>query len=189
MKKLLLVLVIASPAFATDWAIDSSHASANFAVRHMTISNVTGTLGTVTGTVTLDEKDITKSACEASINTKELDTRNGKRDEHLRSKEFLDVEKFPTVTFKCTKFAKAGAKLKIVGDLTLHGVTKPVTLDAEISPEITSPFTKGKIRAISASTQIKRRDFGVNWSGPVANSSMIVGDDVKIAIDAELAAK
>lgn len=190
MTKMMLsaVLAISSLAFGATWEIDTAHAAANFAVRHMMISQVHGTLGPVSGKVELDEKDITKSTVSASIDAKGIDTRNQKRDEHLRSKEFLDVEKFPAVTFKSTKIEKGATEtqLKITGDLTIHGVTKSVTLDAELSAEVANPFTKVAVRAVSASTTINRRDFGLNWQAPMANNGVVVADEVKITIEAEV---
>jgi polyisoprenoid-binding protein YceI len=191
MKKLMLTaaLFASSFAFASEWDFDAAHTSANFTVKHMMISNVSGTLGTVTGKVTLDDKDITKSTVEASIEVKGVDTRNQKRDDHLRSKEFFDAEKFAAVTFKSTKIEKAGEKLKITGDLTIHGVTKSVTLDAEVTGEVANPFTKATTRAISATTVINRKDFGLAWNAPLANNGVMVSEEVKVAIEAEITKK
>lgn len=188
MKKLLLAATVAlsSFAFATPWDIDGAHSSAAFTVRHMMISNVSGTLGSVSGKIDFDDKDVTKSKVEATIDVKGIDTRNQKRDDHLRSKEFFEVEKFPSITFKSTKIEKAGDKLKVTGDLTMHGVTKTVTLDGELSVETANPFTKAPTRAFSASTTVNRKDFGLNWQVPLANSGVTVGEDVKVSIDVEL---
>jgi polyisoprenoid-binding protein YceI len=155
------------------------------------VSTVNGTLGAVTGKVELDDKDVTKSSIEASIDVKGIDTKNQKRDDHLRSKEFFEVEKFPTFSFKSTKIEKGAAegKLKIMGDLTMHGVTKPVTLDAELSAEVPNPFTKTPTRAVSATTQVSRKDFGLTWQVPMANNGVVVSDEVKISLDVEITKK
>lgn len=193
MKKLMLAaaLALSSIAFGSTWEIDSAHASANFAVRHMMLSYVKGTLGPVTGKVELDDKDITKSTVMATIDVKGIDTKNQKRDDHLRSKEFLEAEKFPTITFKSTKVAKGDGegKLKVTGDLTIHGVTKSVTLDAEVTGEVANPFTKTVTRAVAAATSINRKDFGLTWQVPMANNGVVAGEEVKISIEAELMKK
>jgi polyisoprenoid-binding protein YceI len=193
MKKMTfaLALTLSSLALASSWEIDSAHAATNFAVRHMMLSHVKGTLGQVTGKVELDDKDITKSVVSASIDAKGVDTKNQKRDDHLRSKEFLDVEKFPTITFKSTKIEKGAgdSQLKVTGDLTIHGVTKSVTLDTEVTGEVANPFTKVVTRAISATTSINRKDFGLNWQVPMANNGVVAGEEVKISIEAELMRK
>ncbi len=193
MKKILLTaaLSLSSFALASSWEIDSTHASANFSVKHMTITNVTGTLGPVTGKIEVDDKDITKSKIEATMDVKGIDTKNQKRDDHLRSKEFFEAEKFPTVTFKSTKIEKGGAdgKLKITGDLTMHGVTKSVVLDAELTGEVANPFSKAITRAVAGSTTVNRKDFGLVWNMPMANNGLLVGEDVKVSIEAELVKK
>jgi polyisoprenoid-binding protein YceI len=193
MKKMIvtLALTLSSFAFGSSWEIDAAHAAANFSVRHMMLSHVRGTLGTVTGKVDLDDQDITKSVVMASIDTKGIDTKNQKRDDHLRSKEFLEAEKFPTITFKSTKIVKGSAEgqLKVSGDLTIHGVTKPVTLETEVTGEVANPFTKTITRAIAASTTINRRDFGLNWQVPMANNGVVAGDEVQISIEAEIMKK
>ncbi|MEW6433812.1 MAG: YceI family protein [Myxococcota bacterium] len=188
MKKLLLaVALLTSPfAFASTWEIDSAHAAANFSVRHMMISNVQGTLGKVTGKVMLDDADVTRSAVEASIDVKGINTREPKRDDHLRSKDFFDVEKFPAITFKSTKIEKAGDKLKVTGDLTIHGVTKPVTLDAVVTNEVKNPFTKAVTRGVSATGKLNRKDFGLTWNVALEAGGLMVGEEVDLAIEAEL---
>jgi polyisoprenoid-binding protein YceI len=187
MNKLLLsaALSISSLALASTWDIDSTHASANFTVKHLMVANVSGSLGQVTGKVELDDKDVTKSKVEATIDVKSIDTKNAKRDEHLRGKDFFEVEKFPSITFKSTKIEKAGEKFKITGDLTMHGVTKPVTLDTEISAEVVDPWKNVK-RAVSATGTINRKDFGLVWQAALANNGVVVSEDVKLFIDVEL---
>ncbi|PZR13553.1 MAG: hypothetical protein DI536_12435 [Archangium gephyra] len=192
MKKLILAaaLTLSSFAFASTWDIDSSHASANFAVKHLAVSTVNGTLGSVTGKVELDDKDITKSKIEATIDVKGINTKEQKRDDHLRGKDFFETEKFPNITFKSTKIEKGeGNKLKVTGDLTIKGTTKSVVLDSEISPEVANPFTKGKTRGFSGTTTINRKDFGLTWNVALETGGVLVSDDVKIAVDGELVKK
>jgi len=182
-------LALTSSAFAATWEIDSSHASANFSVKHLGVTNVNGTLGVVSGKFEADDKDLTKSKIEASIDLKAIDTKFGKRDDHLRSPDFFDVEKFPALTFKSTKIEKVSdTKLKITGDLTMHGVTKPVTLDAELSGEVKNPFSGTMTRAVAATGVLNRQDWGLKWQAP-AEAVKVVGDEVKISIEAELAKK
>jgi len=165
----------------STWTIDPAHSSAQFTIRHMGVSNVHGNINGVKGTVTFDEKDITKSSVNATLDTATLSTSNDARDKHLKSPDFFDVEKNPTITFKSTAVTKAGGKLQLVGDLTLNGVTKSVTLDLD-GPA--TPLTqRGKtISGFSASGTLKRSDFGF---GPKF-SPPILGDDVKLNIDVEI---
>jgi polyisoprenoid-binding protein YceI len=173
-------------AFASTWDIDSAHAAANFSVRHMTISNVHGTLGKVTGKVMLDDADVTKSTIEAAIDVKGVNTKEQRRDDHLRSKDFFDAQKFPTITFKSTKIEKAGDQLMVTGDLTIHGVTKPVTLETAVTNEVKNPFSKATTRGVTASAKINRKDFGLSWNVALEAGGLLVGDEVAIEIEAEL---
>jgi len=189
--KLLLssLLAFSLPALAAPYEIDGSHASATFSVKHLGVTNVNGTLGPITGTVDLDSTDASKPAIEATIDVKAIDTRWAKRDEHLRSPDFFDVEKFPTITFKSTKVQKVSkTKLKVTGDLTMHGITKPVTLDAEVSAEVANPFSGNKTRAVTATAKIIRQDWDLKWQAP-AEAVKVVGDEVKIALELELVMK
>jgi polyisoprenoid-binding protein YceI len=192
MKKLILTaaLTLSSFAFAAAYDIDAAHAAATFSVKHLGISSVNGTLGDVTGTVELDEKDVTKSKVDATIDVKGINTKQSKRDDHLRSPDFFDVEKYPTITFKSSKVEKgAGNKVKVMGDLTMHGVTKPVVLDGELAPEVANPFSGAKTRGFSATTTLNRKDFGLNWNKALEAGGVLVGDDVKVQIEAELIPK
>ncbi len=190
MKRILaLSLALAAPAAAlaqSTWNIDPTHSHAGFTVRHLVISNVQGQFQKVTGTVKLDEKDVTKSTVEAAIDTTTIDTRVPDRDKHLKSPDFFDVEKYPSITFKSTKVESAGqGKLKVTGDLTMHGVTKPVVLAVEgPTAEIKDPWGNAR-RGLSATATINRRDFGLNWS-KVVEAGPVVGDEVKIDLEAEL---
>jgi polyisoprenoid-binding protein YceI len=189
MKRLALALALLpglALAEVSTWTIDPSHAHSSFTVRHLVISNVRGEFGKTTGTVKLDEKDHTKSSVEATIDAKTINTREAKRDEHLRSADFFDVAKYPTITFKSTKVEKKGeGKYAVTGDLTMRGVTRPVVLDVVgPTPEIKDP-TGAARRGFAASTEVDRKDFGLVWNKTV-EAGPVVGDKVKIEIEAEL---
>ena len=179
---------LAFPAAATaaTWDLDPAHTSVQFSVRHLMVSNVRGEFGKVSGTVQADEADPTRSKIEAEIDAASIDTRIEKRDTHLRSADFLDVAKYPKITFVSTKIEAAGAgHFKVSGDLTLHGVTRPVVLDVEgPTPEIKDPW--GKTRAgAQATTKINRKDFGINWNQALDAGGVAVGDELTITIDVE----
>lgn len=187
-----LILLLAGPAVAgtTTWQIDPDHTSAQFAIKHLMVSTVRGTMGPVTGTVTIDDGDITKSSVTASVDAKGIDTRNQKRDDDLRSPNFLDVAKYPSLTFTSKKVEKvADGSYKVTGDLTLRGVTREVVLAVEGSPTpMQDPFGNTKLGG-SATTRINRKDFGVNWNKSLDGGGLVVGDDVDITIDIELIKK
>jgi polyisoprenoid-binding protein YceI len=182
----LLTLAAAPAVPAVTWTLDPNHTSVQFAVRHMMVSTVRGTFDKVTGTVEEDPADLGKSKVEATIDAASVDTRVDKRDQHLRSAEFLDVARYPTIVFRSKRAEKLGdGRWKLVGDLTLHGVTKEVTLDVEgPTPTIKDPM--GNLRAgVHATTTIDRRDFGLVWNRVLEGGGAVVGDEVAIAIDAE----
>ncbi len=185
------VLALALPGLAlgatSTWQLDPAHTHAIFGVRHLVITTVKGEFGKTTGTLVLDEADVTRSKVEATIDVTTLNTREPKRDEHLRSPDFFDVAKHQTITFKSTKVEKAGeGKLKVTGDLTIRGVTKPVTLDVDgPTREIKDPWGNVK-RGVSATGKINRKDFGLNWSKTI-EAGPVVGDEVTIEIESELA--
>jgi polyisoprenoid-binding protein YceI len=186
MHKLTLLALVPSLAFASSWQIDSAHASAKFSVKHMMLTDVTGSLGRVTGTADLDEKDLAKSKVELTIDVAP-DTQEPKRDDHLKSPDFFDVAKFPKAVFKSKKVEKgSGDTLKVVGDLTLRDVTKEVTLDVTLLPEVQNPFSKTATRAVLASGTINRLDWGLKWNMPMANNGVVVGNEVKINFVSEL---
>jgi polyisoprenoid-binding protein YceI len=188
LKPAVAALVLASPslAFAAEFVIDSAHSAANFSVKHMMVSNVRGAFSKVTGTANIDEKDITKSTVEAVIDATTVNTNEPKRDEHLRSADFFDTAKYPTITFKSTKVEKAGQNLKVTGDLTLHGVTKPVVLDVEgFTTEAKDPWGNTK-RGGTATTKINRKDFGLGWNSVLETGGVAVGEEVAITLDLEL---
>jgi polyisoprenoid-binding protein YceI len=185
----LTVLAFPLSAQASDWVFDSAHTSAQFAVRHMMVSTVRGAFSKVNGSAHLDDTDVTKSTVEAVIPVDTVDTREAKRDAHLKSPDFFDVAKFPTMTFKSTKVgAGAAGKLTIEGILTIHGVSKPVVLDTEITPEMKGMGGK-PMRGVSATTKISRKDFGLVWNHALETGGVAVGDEITIQIDAELGPK
>jgi polyisoprenoid-binding protein YceI len=182
-----LALLAPRPAHPADWEIDPAHTSVQFSVRHMMISNVRGQFGKVAGRVVADEANPTAARVEATLDAASLNTNNQKRDDHLRSPDFLDVGKFPTISFKSKKVEKAGEdQWKITGDLTLHGVTREVVLDVDgVTPPRKDPM--GTMRAgAQARTKIDRRDFGINFSKALDGGGLLVGDEVAITIDVEV---
>ena len=184
-----LSLVFSATAQTSTWNIDPAHSSAQFTVRHLGISNVRGAFSKVTGTVVLNEKDITGSEVSAVIDAGSVDTRVPDRDKDIRSANFLDVEKYPTLEFKSKRILNNGGKLQLIGDLTLHGTTREVTLDVEgPTPELNDPWGNVR-RGFSASTTINRKEFGVVWSNTLKTGEAVVGDTVKIQIDVELVKK
>jgi len=183
-----LAALVALPAAASTWEVDPAHTESSFTVKHMMLSNVRGQFGKTTGTVQQDDKDITRSTAQITIDTQTIDTRVAQRDAHLKSPDFFDAEKFPTITFKSTKITKGeGNTLKVTGDLTLHGVTRPVTLDVEYSPET---LAGGKTRrALSATGKINRKDFGLTWNRTIEAGGVMVGEDVTLHVEMELVKK
>ncbi|HEX9050691.1 MAG TPA: YceI family protein [Anaeromyxobacter sp.] len=191
MKRILaLFLAVAAPAAAlaqtSTWSIDPAHSRAGFSIRHLVISNVRGDFQKLSGAVQLDEKDVSRSSVEATLETASVDTGMPDRDKHLRSPDFFDAERFPTITFKSTKVAKAaGGKLAVTGNLTMKGVTRPIVLAVEgPTAEIKDPMGNVR-RGLSASATINRKDWGLTWSKTV-EAGPVVGDEVKIEIEAEL---
>ena len=174
-------LSLPAAAATSDWQIDPAHSSAQFAVKHLAISTVRGAFTSVKGAIQLDDKDITKSTVDVTIDVNSVDTRVAARDKDLRSDHFFDVEHYPTITFKSKKVEQvAPGKLKVIGDLTIHGVTKEVALDVDgPSAPIKDPWGNQRV-GINASSKITRQDFGITY-GPG-----MIGDEVFITIDAEM---
>jgi polyisoprenoid-binding protein YceI len=180
---------LSAVAQTSTWKIDPNHSTAQFTVRHLAISNVTGSFTKVSGSVVLDEKDITQSQVSASIDVSSVDTRVEARDKDLRSPNFFDVEKYPTIEFKSKKIINSGGKLEVTGDLTIHGTTREVTLDVDgPTAAMTDPWGNWR-RGISASTIVNRRDFNLVYNNFLKTGEAVVGDTVKIQIDAEMVKK
>jgi polyisoprenoid-binding protein YceI len=168
------------------WSIDSNHSTIGFVVRHMMVSNVRGAFGKVTGTVTYDGKDVSSVVADVTVDTTSITTNNEKRDAHLKSPDFFDVAAFPTLTFKSKRVEKGSeGKFKLIGDLTMHGVTKEVTLDVEGPSQAIVAQGATRIGA-SASTTLNRQDYGVKWSKNIDGGGVVVGDEVKVSLELEL---
>ena len=180
-------VLLVHPAVAADvWQIDGVHSSAQFSVTHLMISTVKGEFGTLSGTIEFDGKDVGSVKADATIDATTINTHNEKRDGHLKSPDFFDVAKFPTITFKSKKVVPGAAgTFKLVGDLTMHGVTKEVTLDGA-GPSKVIKGMGGETRvAASATTKINRQDFGVKWNHDLAGGGVVVSNDVAITIEIE----
>jgi len=178
---------LATPQAATStWNVDPVHSVAEFKVKHMMISNVKGQFTGVKGSLALDESDVTKSRVEASIDAASITTREAQRDAHLKSPDFFDVEKFPTLTFKSTQIKRAGeGELAVAGDLTIHGITRNVVFTVEgPTPQAKDPWGNTRL-GLSATTKINRKDFGLTWNAALETGGILVGDEVTITLDVQ----
>jgi polyisoprenoid-binding protein YceI len=177
-------------AFASTWQIDPVHTNIQFTVRHLMISNVKGVFHKFNGTFEIDDKDITKTKASAVIDTASIDTGIEKRDEDLRSANFFEVVKYPTMTFVSRKFTRVGTnKFKMTGDLTMHGVTREVVLDMEGLGTIVKDPWGGMRRGATLITRINRKDFGLTYNKVLETGGVMVGDDVGVNIEVELVRK
>ncbi len=187
-----LAVSAALPLFGqvADWQIDSAHSAAQFAVRHMMVSTVRGDFGQIKGSARFDPKVPSKGSIEATVEVASINTRQPKRDAHLKSADFFDVEKFPVMTFKSTRIEPAGAgRLRLIGQLTMRGVTKEVAFDVEgPSGEIKDAQGGGRVGA-SATAKISRKEFGMTWNRAIEAGGVAVGDEVSVTIDLELIRK
>ncbi len=184
---LFLMLVFPAVASATTWDIDPDHSSIEFKVKHLMVSSVKGTFTKQAGVVEINDKDITKSKIGVTIATNSVSTNLQKRDEHLRSADFLDVARFPFITFISKKIVtSATGAMKVTGDLTIHGVTKEIILDVEqISKESKDPWGNMR-RGTSASTKINRKDFGLVWNKSLETGGFIVGEEITVSLEIEM---
>lgn len=175
----------AAPQTAT-WNLDPVHSVAEFKVKHMMISNVKGQFTSLSGSLALDETDITNSRIEATVDAASINTRDAQRDAHLKSADFFDVEKFPTLSFKSTSVQRAGdGELAVTGDLTIHGVTRQVVFNVEgPTPPAKDPWGNTRV-GLSAVTKINRKDFGLTWNSALETGGILVGDDVTITLDVQ----
>jgi polyisoprenoid-binding protein YceI len=176
----------ASSAPVITWKIDSAHTAAEFKVKHMMISNVKGTIKGITGNLTEHTSDATLSSIEATLDVSTLNTGEPDRDTHLKSADFLDLAKYPTITFKSTGVQRKGdEEYAVTGDLTIHGVTRPVTLAVE-GPTQPQKDPWGNVRiGLSATTKIHRKDFGLTWNAALETGGILVGEEVHVTIEAE----
>lgn len=182
-------ILLPAAAAAAPWKIDASHTRAGFKVKHMMVSWLNGEFGAVSGTVDFDPANLDKSSVDVSIDVASIDTREAKRDEHLRSPDFFDVATHPKITFKSKKVQKVDAKaatFEIVGDLTMRGITKEVVLAVQgPSPEFKNPWG-GIVRGFSATLVINRQDWKVSWNKTLDAGGILVGDEVHIDLQVEL---
>ena len=174
-------------ATASPWTLDSSHSNAHFAVRHLMISNVRGEFSRVSGSVLLDPSDVTRSQIDVEIEAASINTRELKRDEHLRSADFFDTAKHPKITFRSKRIAAKGeGEYQVTGDLTIHGVTRETAFAVEgPTPVVKDPWGNLRI-GVTATAKINRKDFGLGWNALMDGGGLIVGEEVRIELDAEL---
>ena len=170
----------------TTWNIDPAHSVAEFKVKHMMIANVKGQFPKVSGVLTLDESDLTRSHVDAVIEAASIETRDAQRDTHLKSEDFLHVEKFPTLTFKSTRISLVrDGELAVEGDLTIRGVTRKVVFSVDgPTPPTKDPWGNTRV-AVSATTKINRKNYGLTWNAALETGGILVGDEVTITLDAE----
>ena len=165
----------------SQWEIDTAHTTAQFSVRHMMVAKVRGHFEKVSGTVNLDEDDLTRSLIDVVLDASTINTRNEQRDGHLRSPDFFDVAQHPTITFRSTRVERAGGdRLEVTGDLTMRGVTRPITLAVEgPTPPARNPYGK-QVRGVSATGRINRKEWGLSWNAALEAGGVLVGDEVEI---------
>ena len=187
---LLAFFVIPIFAYGASWQIDPDHSSFQFKVRHLMVSNVKGDFTKVKGMVTIDEQNISNLNVEITIDAASVNTGHAKRDEHLRSADFFDVTKYPIITFVSKKIEKTGANmLKVIGDLTIRGVTKEMAVDVEgPTAEVKDPGGNFR-RGATATAKINRQDFGIMWNRVLDTGGVVVGDEVNIYVEVELIKK
>lgn len=187
---LFTLLIFPALLSAETWNIDADHSAIGFKIRHMMVSNVKGSFPVFSGTVQIDDQDITHSKVEVSIETASITTNISKRDEHLRSADFFDVAKYPLMTYVSTKVEKAGqGRLRVAGNLTLHGITREVILEVE-GPTAAFKDPWGNIRrGATATAKLNRKDFGLNWNAVIESGGVLVGDEVSIELELEMIKK
>jgi len=168
----------------TVWTIDPTHSVVEFSVKHMMFATAKGRFSDVSGTITVDNEHIEDSAVDVTIGAASVDTRDEKRDGHLRSADFFDAENHPTLTFRSTQVERDGDDLKITGDLTIRGVTHQVVLEAGYNGQGVNPWGQ-QVLSYSATTKINRKDFGLNWNAALESGGMLVGEEIRIQIEIE----
>ena len=171
-------------AHAATYTIDPVHSTIGFAVKHLVVGTTRGDFEDYAGTIGFDGKDLASFSADVVIQAKSINTKNGDRDKHLRSADFLDVENNPTITFKGKSLAAKGDGFEVTGDLMIHGVTKEVVIPAEISGPVKSPFGD-QVIGLAGEITINRQDFGVSWNKTMDQGGLMVSDDVKIIVEIE----
>jgi polyisoprenoid-binding protein YceI len=169
---------------ATTWKVDPSHTNVEFAAKHLMIATVRGRISEVEGTIRIDESDPGNSSVEVVLKGASLDTRIEQRDQHLRSADFLDVEKFPDIIFRSTRIGGEKEHFKLTGDLTIRGTTREIALDATFEGRTKDPWGGERV-GFSAKGTINRRDFGLTWNQALEAGGVVVGNDIKLTIDVE----
>lgn len=169
----------------TKWSIDSTHSEVGFKVKHMMFTNVSGKFKTYDAEITTEDDDFTKSEISFSADINSIDTNNTDRDNHLKSADFFDAENHPKLTFKSSSLTKSGDEYQLTGELSLHGITKTVKLDAEVSGLLKDPWGNTKV-AMNISGKINRKDWGLNWNSALETGGVLVGEDVKLNIELQL---
>lgn len=185
-----LWLTASASAFGANWEVDPAHSNVGFAVRHMMVSTVHGSFGRYTGSISIDDADVTRSTVHIEIDAASITTGNDKRDEHLRSSDFFDVTHFPKLVFDSTHVERKGPDfLAVAGNLTIKSVTRPVVLNVSgLTGEVKDPWG-GTRRGATATTKISRKDFGLNWNKALETGGVVVGDEVTIQLEVELTKK
>lgn len=168
----------------TTWKLDPAHTTVEFSAKHLMITTVKGRIADVAGTISIDEKDPQNSFVEATLKATSLDTRTDQRDQHLRSADFLDVEKYPEIKFRSTRIQGDKESFKLTGDLTIRDVTRPITLDVEFEGRTKDPWGGERV-GFSANGKIDRRDFGLTWNQALETGGVVVGNDIKISLEAQ----
>lgn len=171
-----------STAVATTWAIDTAHSNVEFSVKHMMISTVKGMFQQVEGIITWDGQNVESAAVNARIDSSSITTFNEMRDNHLRQNDFFNAEQWPDITFQSARVEQDGDDLKVYGDLTIRDVTRPVVLNTELEGIMEKDAFGKRRAAFTATTEINRKDFGVNWNGAIESGGVVVGDKVKITL-------
>jgi polyisoprenoid-binding protein YceI len=166
------------------WNIDTAHSTVEFVARHLVVTKVRGHFTKWTGHIDLDQEDVTKSSAEVTIEAASIDTRDAQRDGHLRSADFFDVEKFPQITFTSRKVEKDGGELKVTGDLSIHGVTKEVSLHVEDHGTNKDPWGNTRV-LFAAKTHINRKDFGLTWNQALETGGVLVSEKIEIEIEVQ----
>ncbi|HYQ04550.1 MAG TPA: YceI family protein [Polyangiaceae bacterium] len=180
-----LLVVSVAAADSAEWAVDASHSHVGFSVSHLVVSKVNGRFKEVSGKATIDEADPTKSQVDITIPVSSINTDDEKRDAHLKSPDFFDAAAFPNIVFHSTKIARGGKQFKITGDLTMHGVTKSVTLDGSLSKPIKSPWGKD-VRGVEVKGKLNRSDYGLTWNKTLDGGGVVVGNEVTLDIAVEI---